>query len=135
MKMLIGFFYHWETQTPNNVFMCQPQVKNWHNITWQQAGKQIRSMAQALQSHNFAPQTPIGLLSKNCYHWVLADLAIQMAQLVSVPFYPNLSPIQLQEVIEQSNIALLFVGKLDEWDKFLPHFWVFFGKRVFCFYM
>ncbi len=113
MKLLIEFFYKWEKEIPNKTFMRQPYGNSYKDISWKEAGEQIRKMANYIIQLNLPEKSNIGILSKNCYHWVLADLAIQMAKHISVPFYPNLSKQQLEEVVELGNIELVFVGKLD----------------------
>jgi long-subunit acyl-CoA synthetase (AMP-forming) len=59
----------------------------------------------------------VGILSKNCAHWILADLAISYAGGVSVPFYPTLSAEQFRTIYEHSDCQILFVGKLDNWEQ------------------
>jgi long-subunit acyl-CoA synthetase (AMP-forming) len=112
-------FYYWEKNTPEAVFMRQPYGKRWHTITWRQAGDQARRIATALQALGVEKGSLVGILSKNCYHWVIADLAIAMRGAVSVPFYANLAPPDLRTVLEKSAVTHLFVGKLDAgyWEK------------------
>ena len=112
-------FYYWEKNTPEAVFMRQPYGKRWHTITWRQAGDQARRIATALQALGVEKGSLVGILSKNCYHWVIADLAIAMRGAVSVPFYANLAPPDLRTVLEKSEVTHLFVGKLDAgyWEK------------------
>jgi long-chain acyl-CoA synthetase len=115
---LIGFldyFYQFEAETPDAVFMRQPEGDKWHHITWRQAGDQARRMAHAMQNLGLQAGDKVGIVSKNCYHWIIADLAISMGGFVSTPFYPNLTAIQLKEVLLASEAKLCFVGKLDEW--------------------
>jgi long-subunit acyl-CoA synthetase (AMP-forming) len=57
----------------------------------------------------------IALISKNCAHWIIADLAIWMAGHVSVPLYPNLTADSVAQVLDHSEAALAFIGKLDDW--------------------
>ncbi len=116
---LIEYFYHWESTTPDVVFLRQPQGDKWINLTFAEAGQQARKMATALHSFKIKKGDHVAIFSKNCYHWVLADLAIQMAGCVSVPLYPSLPKEKLQDVILKSDAKLIFVGKLDEWgDKY-----------------
>ena len=110
-------FYHWETTTPNNTFLRQPINGIWTDMTYAEAGREARKMAAALRGLGLQPKDHIGILSKNCYHWVLADLAIMMGGFVSVPFYASLPGDQLAEVVTLSDIKCLFVGKLDRWDE------------------
>ncbi len=116
MKLLIEHFYDWEQQKPDAIFMRQPYGDDWKDISWKEAGTEIRKMATVLKDKGLAIGSHVGIISKNCYHWVLADLAIQLAGMISVPFYPNLSKKQLEEVIPQSDIQLLFIGKLDNFE-------------------
>ena len=49
------------------------------DITWQEAGQQIRAMAAYLRQIGVKPGDNVALISKNCAHWIMADLAIWMA--------------------------------------------------------
>ncbi len=112
---LIERFYRWEKTTPNKVFLRQPKGDTWHTLTFAEAGQEARKMTTALREKGLQPGDHIGIYSKNCYHWILADLAILMGGYVSVPYYASLTKGQLAEVIELSDIKAIFLGKLDSW--------------------
>ena len=114
-KSIIEYFYHWEKTTPDKVFLRQPKGDRWHTLTYAEAGQEARKMATALAQKGLEKGDHIGLLSKNCYHWILADLAIMMGGYVSVPYYASLPKQQLAEVIRLSDVKLVFIGKLDSW--------------------
>ena len=114
-KTLIEYFYKWEKETPNKVFMRQPKGDQWHTLTYAEAGQEARKITTALRAKGLQPGDHIGILSKNCYHWILSDLAILMGGYVSVPYYASLPKGQLEKVIQLSDIKALFVGKLDTW--------------------
>jgi long-chain acyl-CoA synthetase len=109
-------FYHWEKTTPEKIFLHQPVHGEWHDYSFQKAGEQIRRMASALISHNLPPASNIAILSKNCAHWIMADLAIWMAGHVSVPLYPNLTSASIRQILDHSETKLIFVGKLDDYN-------------------
>ncbi|RBP51660.1 AMP-binding protein [Arenicella xantha] len=111
---VIERFYHWEETTPERVFLRQPVGDKWQTLSFAEAGQQARQMCAYLQSLGLQPGDHIGLLSKNCSHWILADLAILMGGFVSVPYYPSLPKAALAEVVKLSDIKALFIGKLDE---------------------
>ena len=115
MKTPIAYFLQWEQKTPNNVFLRQPKGSNWKEITYKEAGEEIRKLLTVLKQKGLQKGDHIGILSKNCYHWIIADLAISLGGYISVPYYASLPKNQLKEVIEKSDIKLLFAGKLDEW--------------------
>lgn len=116
LKTMLAHFYEWERDRPQDVFMRQPFGKDWKNISWYEAGRQARILVAALRAMGMQPGDHIGLISKNCYHWVITDLALMMGGYVSVPYYPNLTGKQLHQVIAASHIKLLIVGKLDHWN-------------------
>jgi long-chain acyl-CoA synthetase len=115
LRTVTDYFYHWERTTPDAVYLRQPVGEGFRDYTWAEVGDQARRMAAYLRSLGLPPGSNVGLVSKNCAHWIIADLAIGLAGHVSVPFYPTLTGPQLRQVLEHSGCPVLFVGKLDEW--------------------
>jgi long-chain acyl-CoA synthetase len=116
LRSALDYFYQFEREKPDAVFMRQPQGDTWKDLTWREAGEQARRMAAALQNLGLQAGDKVATVSKNCYHWILADLAIMIGGFVSTPFYPNLTGSQLREVLQASDAKVCFVGKLDEWE-------------------
>lgn len=114
-KPLIEHFYHWEQNTPDKIFLRQPYGNSWKTLSYKEAGLEARKITAALQAKGLQEGDHVGIYSKNCYHWILADLAIMMGKFVSVPYYSSLTKDQLHTVIVKSDIKVLFVGKLDKW--------------------
>lgn len=113
---VIEKFYHWEFTTPDKVFLRQPIGEVWKDITYAEAGQMARKMVTALRELDLKPGDHIGIYSKNCYHWIVADLAIMMGGYVSVPLYASLPGPALKEVIDLGDLKAIFLGKLDVWD-------------------
>jgi long-chain acyl-CoA synthetase len=110
-------FLRREKEIPNEVFLRQPINGEWKNYTWKEAGIECRKIAAAIQTMGLNPGDKIAMLSKNCAHWVLADIAIMMAGCVSVPLYPTLSATGIQPILEHSESKAIFIGKLDDYGK------------------
>lgn len=108
-------FYHWEKTAPQDIFFRQPFKREWREYSYQQAGKEIRCIATALKALRLPPNSNIAILSKNCAHWIMADLAIWMAGYVSVPLYPNLTASSVRQILEHSESKAIFIGKLDDY--------------------
>ena len=120
-KSLLECATYWETANPDRIWLTQPMgggdanIKTW---TWSEAVGEARKMASYLKSIDLPERSSIALCSKNCAHWLMADLAIWMAGHVSVPIYPILTADIVKYTIEHSESKLLFVGKLDPvWDE------------------
>lgn len=116
LPTVIERFYHWENTTPDNIFLRQPKGDSWKELTYSEAGQEIRKITTALKNMGLEQGDHIGIYSKNCYHWMLADLACHMGGYVSVPFYASLPGDQLQQVIKLGDLKGLFIGKLDNWN-------------------
>jgi len=116
-QLVLDDVYRWEESAPNRLWITQPigngEVETY---TWAEAMDQVRRMAAHLKSLNLEPGSHIGLISKNCTHFVFADLAIWMAGYVSVALYPTLNAETIEYILEHSESKLLFVGKLDGWE-------------------
>jgi len=113
----LEMMYRWEEEKPNQLYLSQPIEGIWHNWTYQEAMLQVRKMASYIRSLNLEKQSKIAILSKNCAHWIMTDLAIMMSGHISVPLYPNLSADTLNKILIHSESKLLFVGKLDDFNK------------------
>lgn len=116
LKTPLEKLYEWEQKTPEKIFMRQPFQGKWHDFTVKQVATEVRKMAAVLQSYNLPAQSKIALVSKNCAHWLIADLSIMMAGHISVPVYPNVGAETLNYVLKHSEAKLLLVGKLDDWN-------------------
>ncbi|WP_423204112.1 AMP-binding protein [Pseudomonas kribbensis] len=115
-RLPLDVFYEREARHPRQRFLVQPvgggQVET---LTWADVGHQARCAAHWLRSRELPQGSHIALISKNCAHWIIADLAIWMAGHVSVPLYPNLTADSVHQVLTHSESVLAFVGKLDDW--------------------
>lgn len=116
----LEMLYLWESEAPNKLYMRQPINDEWHKWTWSETATEVRKMAAYLQSLDLAPKSKIAILSKNCAHWIMSDLAIMMAGHVSVPLYPNLKAESIKQILDHSETKLVFVGKLDDFASMRP---------------
>ncbi|EPL04785.1 AMP-binding protein [Pseudomonas sp. CF161] len=120
-RLPLEVFYEREARHPRQRFLVQPtgggQVEE---LDWSQVAHQARCAAHWLRGRELPPGSHIAIISKNCAHWIIADLAIWMAGHVSVPLYPNLTADSVAQVLEHSESALVFIGKLDDWPAMAP---------------
>jgi long-chain acyl-CoA synthetase len=108
-------FLKWEREIPNQVFLRQPVSGKWKTWTYRQAGDEIRRIASGIKASSLPEKSNIAILSKNCAHWPMADLAIMMCGHISVPLYATLSAHAVQQILEHSESKMIIVGKLDDY--------------------
>ncbi len=120
-KLPLDMLYHWENEKTNALYMTQPigdgKVVEY---TWGRAVDEARRMASYLKSLNLPEKSRIGLISKNCAHWIMTDWAIWMAGHISVPLYPTLNADTVNYILNHAECEVVFVGKLDDWDMMKP---------------
>jgi len=116
MKLPIEQFLYWEKHRPEKVFLRQARKGSWVNWTFEEVGQEVRLLACAIQDLDLPSKSNIALLSKNCAHWVIVDLAIMMSGHVTVPIFTTLNGEKINQILEHSQAKLLFAGKLLNWS-------------------
>jgi long-chain acyl-CoA synthetase len=107
--------YRWERERADQIFLTQPLGGGAvQNISWRESADQVRRMASWLQAQGWPAGSRVALIGKNSAHWILADLAIQMAGHVSVPIYPTFNGEALAYILAHSESRACFVGKMDD---------------------
>ena len=116
-KALLDYVYEHEANRADQIYLTQPLGAAGNgavtDYTWKQTMDQARRMATHLKSLGFEPGARIGILSKNCAHFFMAELAIWMAGYTTVAIFPTEGADTVKYVLEHSGASMLFVGKLD----------------------
>jgi long-chain acyl-CoA synthetase len=116
LRTPLEMLYQWETRKPDAVYLRQPIARQRTTYTWGQVADQVRRMANVLA--DIGPRgTSVGILSANCAHWFMADLAVMMSGHVSVPLFTTMGGDAARYVFDHSNVRVLLVGHSDNWDR------------------
>ena len=106
---------------PDRVYLTQPVGDGRVvDLTWGQVVDEARRMAAYLRSLGQPRGARVAILSKNCAHFIMAELAIWMAGHSTVAIFPTETADTVKYVLEHSEASLLFVGKLDTWPEQQP---------------
>ena len=120
-KLILDYVFQHEAAHPDKVFLTQPTGGGAAvDYTWGQTMDQSRRMANYLKAQGFEPGARIAILSKNSAHFIMAELAIWMAGFTTVAIFPTETAETVKFVLEHSGASMLFVGKLDTWEKQKP---------------
>lgn len=113
-------FSFWLKEEPDRIFLRQPINRKFIEYTWQDAYDQALSVAGALHQMGLNKGDHVALLSKNCAHWFMADLAIMLGGFISVPLYPTLDKDSINEILVHSEAKAIIIGKLDDYSAQKP---------------
>ena len=102
---------------PNQVAIRYSRKSLWHPILWGELASKIDRTSMALLSEGIGIQENIGIWSRNMPEWTIADLAILQARCVSVPLYPTSTKEQVNYILNETEIELLFVGEQDQYNQ------------------
>jgi long-subunit acyl-CoA synthetase (AMP-forming) len=120
-KLILDHVFDHEKSMASRVYMTQPvgqgQVIDY---TWHETLRQARSMAAYLKAQNLKPGDRVAILSKNCAHFIMAELAIWLAGGTTVAIFPTEAGETIRFVLDHSEASFLFVGKLDTWPLQAP---------------
>ena len=118
LKTPVENFLNWENKKGKDTFLVQPINGKYIEFSWKRVGGEARKMCNYINSLKLPKKSKIAILSKNCAHWIIADLAIMMSGNISVPIYANVNGDTAKYILNHSESELLFVGKLEksDWD-------------------
>ncbi len=75
----VAMLFHWAETRPKSTYLRQPFNGVWREYSWAEVADQVRRMAAALQALGLQPGDAVALTGKNTAHWIMADLAVGMA--------------------------------------------------------
>ncbi len=120
-RLILDYVYDHANRRGSEIYLTQPlgggQVEDY---TWSRVLDEAARVATHLKSQGFEPGARIAILSKNCAQFIMAELAIWMAGGTTVAIFPTESADTIRYVLEHSEASLLFVGKLDTWERQKP---------------
>nr|WHW29754.1 putative long-chain-fatty-acid--CoA ligase [uncultured bacterium] len=100
-------------QNPEMPYLHQPTDGNWRVYSWAETDEMARCVAAGLQSLGLEAGDRVAILAKNSAEWLIVDIGIAMAGMISVPIYSTAGTDTISYVLEHSESKALFVGKLD----------------------
>ena len=115
-RLILQHVYDHETALADRVFLTQPVGEGKVvDYSWAEVMDQARRMAAHLRAQGLEPGDRVAILSKNCAHFFMAELAIWLAGGTTVAIFPTETAETIRFVLEHSEAKLIFVGKLDDW--------------------
>ena len=88
----------------------------WCNMEWSTLQQEIDNISLALIAQGIEIQDKIGIFAHNMPRWSIADFGAMQARVVTVPIYATHTPPQVEYIINDADIRILFVGEQAQMD-------------------
>jgi len=116
-ETFMQYLDEWSARVPEKTWLHERRDNDVHNWSWSQGSQEIDALAawqeKALTGHGHA----IGLLSRNCAHWIFADMGSIAAGNVVIPLFCTLSGDIAEYIMSLTEMKILFVGETDNWEQ------------------
>ena len=89
----------------------------WKNYSWKEFGELSDAISKGLLALDVGVGDRVGIFSQNRAAWTIADIGILSARAATVPVYATNSEAELDYIVEDSELRILFVNDQDQLDK------------------
>ena len=91
--------------------------EQWQTVSWNQFSLRVKQVSNALLNLNLKPQDKIAVFSQNCVHYLYTDFGAYGVRVCAIPFYATSSEQQIQYMVNDAQVRILFVGEQEQYDK------------------
>ena len=103
------FFYQTGKQNPTSIFLEWLNPKNKKRLTWEETSSNIYKLAKILKE-NISDGDRCLLVSENRPEWLISDLAIMLANGITVPAYTTYTENDYKYLIEDCQPSVIIVS-------------------------
>ncbi len=89
----------------------------WESYSWNQFSQTVKIVSNALLNLGVKVQENIGVFSQNSVQYLFSDFGAWGIRAVTIPFYATSSEQQIQFMLNDAKIRILFVGEQEQYDK------------------
>ena len=89
----------------------------WKSYSWNQFSATVKQVSNALLNLGVKVQENVGIFSQNSAQYLFCDFGAWGIRAVTIPFYATSSEQQIQFMITDAKIRILFVGEQEQYDK------------------
>ena len=113
MNSVLDLIYKQIKQRPSQPALHYLEDDVFVPITYHEMALGAERLTVYIQEH-CEPGDNVVIWANNCWQWAITDLAIQLADAVSVPVYPTAGEDQLEYIFNDSKPVLIFVDSLTD---------------------
>jgi long-chain acyl-CoA synthetase len=114
---LTEYLDHWANECPDDIWLRDRHGDEFTDWSWRQARENAHALAVWQEENLGEPGQKIGILSRNCAHWIMTDLATIAAGNVTIPMFTTLPGETAEYVMDFTDMRVLFVGQTENWEQ------------------
>ena len=126
---------------PNAIMLAAKENGEWRTYSSREVWESAEKLAGGLLTLGITnqllepeKQEKIAILSPNRPEWIITDLGVQLTGAVLTPIYPTISPTELEYVLTEAEVQIVFVANADIYARFKDAFKTIHTlKHVFAF--
>lgn len=88
-----------------------PYEKKWKNISWNKFSDNVMKTAWAMAEIGVEEGDKIAVYSQNMPQYLFTDFGVYANRCVSIPIYATSSPSQVEYIVNDANVKLMFAGE------------------------
>ncbi|MBQ9651793.1 MAG: long-chain fatty acid--CoA ligase [Prevotella sp.] len=89
----------------------------WKECSWKTFSDRVRQVSNAMLNLGVKVQENMGVFSQNVIQYMFTDFGAFGIRAITIPFYATSSEQQIQFMISDAQIRILFVGEQEQYDK------------------
>ena len=89
----------------------------WLSVDWNQFSLRVKPVSNAMLNLGLKPKDKIAVFSQNCIHYLYTDFGAYGIKVISIPFYATSSEQQIQYMVQDAEVKIIFVGEQEQYDK------------------
>lgn len=89
----------------------------WMTLSWAQFQSHVNQLSHALLANGIGIQDKIGIFANNMPRWTIADIGTMQIRAVTVPIYATNTAKQVEYILNNADIKILFVGDQAQYDQ------------------
>lgn len=109
---------------PNHIMLAGKEEGKWREFTTVEVSEIVNKLSSGLMYSGIGPgdfsiegRDKVAVIAKNRPEWVMLDLAVQRVGAILVPVYPTISDTELQFILQDASVKMIFVNDDDLFDK------------------
>ena len=91
--------------------------QEWKSMSWNQFSATVKQVSNALLNLGVNVQDNLGIFSQNSVQYLFCDFGAWGIRATTIPFYATSSEQQIQFMLTDARVRILFVGEQEQYDK------------------